>query len=112
MRGSLIRFEYALLALGRRLTDQQLWCLGCDVRVRNFPLDSFRWVYHPRLADHESDVLALLGPVYRRRCIEQWKFRCSAVDPEEVPGAWRRIAHAVHSMRRECEFSPGLKVAV
>jgi hypothetical protein len=41
-------FTYPTLKLGRRLTDQQLWCLGCDVRHPGFPWRELGWRYHPR----------------------------------------------------------------
>ncbi len=189
MPGSFLRFDYKTLCLGRRLTDQQLWCLGCDVRYRPELLQELGWNYHPRpdkykgcgrltgmlpdgghlsmwgfgflasdtahgalwldrkgfrprrsdgvdtrlqiftlhdlplfrapenteqsdaslylldqlaerLADHEEDTLALLGPGYRHRCISQWKFRCSGLDVTEVPGHWRTLAKTIRTMRR------------
>ncbi len=48
MPGSFLRFKYNILTLGRRLTDQQLWCLGCDVREQRDTLTELGWTYHPR----------------------------------------------------------------
>ena len=48
MPGSFLRFDYKPLTLGRQLTDQQLWCLGCDVRERREALSELGWTYHPR----------------------------------------------------------------
>lgn len=76
MSGSALRFNYDLLRLGRRVTDQQLWCLG--------------W---------EEDVLALVGEEYRTRCIAEWQFRKRAIDPVEVPDTWRRIHRDVRALR-------------
>ncbi len=39
---------YPILKLGRRLTDQQLWCLGCDVRHPEFPWRELGWRYLSR----------------------------------------------------------------
>jgi len=41
-------FTYPILKLGRRLTDQQLWCLGCDVRHPGFPWRDLGWSYQSR----------------------------------------------------------------
>jgi len=188
MPGSALKFDYDLLRLGRRITDQQLWCLGWDVRVKGFPLAELGWTYHSRpdtsrgcgrlsgslpneghlslwgfgflacdathgaiwldrksfrptwatgfdpnravfeqkqlppfeapqtedqvdcvlallaeltlrLAEHEEDVLALLGEDYRARCLADWTFRRKALDPTEVPDAWRRIYRAARCLR-------------
>jgi len=189
MSASSLRFDYKTLTLGRRITDQQLWCLGCDVREKSFPLRELGWTYHSRpdksrgcgrlsgtlpneghlslwgfgflasdathgalwlgrknfrpewasgfdpnravfeqkqlppfeapqtddqvdcvlallaelslrLAEHEEDVLALLGEDYRTQCLADWKFRKRAFDPAEVPDTWRRIHREVRALRR------------
>ena len=48
MNSTVSRFPYVLLKRARRLTDQQLWMLGCDVRQTDFSLGSLGWEYHPR----------------------------------------------------------------
>jgi len=200
MPASALRFDYKTLTLGRRLTDQQLWVLGCDVRARPKTLSRLGWTYHSRpdkskgcgrltgmlpdgghlsmwgfgflardlthgalwldrkgfrprrrddvdptlpmfgtsdlplfrapenadqadavlfllgqmaerMADHEEDILALMGKDYRHACISQWKFRCSALDVEEVPSMWRHIANTLRDMRRTQNYAPGKKVA-
>jgi len=200
MPGSFLRFDYKTLTLGRRLTDQQLWCLGCDVRAQREKLPELGWTYQPRpnknkgcgrligmlpdggdlsmwgfgfmaqdlthnvlwldrqgfrprrkedinpalpifgpsdlpkfrapenedqaddvlfllgqlaerLADHEEDTLSLLGTDYRRRCIAEWKFRCSALELIDVPALWRQIAHTLREMRRTHTYAPGKKVS-
>lgn len=45
---SLLRFDSRTLWLGRRLTDQQLWCLGVDVRKKNFDFGEIGLSYYPR----------------------------------------------------------------
>jgi hypothetical protein len=64
-----------------------------------------------RMADHEEDMLALVGKEYRQACIQQWKFRCSALEVEEVPALWRRIASTIRDMRQHQNFAPGKKVS-
>ncbi|MGA0334190.1 MAG: hypothetical protein ACO3N7_09905 [Kiritimatiellia bacterium] len=53
-----------------------------------------------RLAEHEEDVLKIMGADYRARCLADWKFRKRALDPEEVPDVWRRIHCAVRDLRK------------
>lgn len=199
MPASFLRFDYKTLTLGRHLTDQQLWCLGWDVRARPDALSGLGWTYHSRpdkskgcgrltgmlpdgghlsmwgfgflacdhthgalwldrkgfrprraddvetslpmfvqsdlplfrapenadqadaalfllgqlaerMADHEEDILALVGKEYRQACISQWKFQCSALDVEETPVLWSRIASTIRDMRRHQNFAPGKKV--
>ena len=198
MSASALRFPYALLKLGRRATDQQLWCLGCDVRVRDFPLSELGWRYHTRpdksrgcgrligslpseghlsmwgfgflacdsthgalwmdrksfrpkwasgfapnrvvferkhlpdfsppqsadrvdcvlflvselalrTAEHEEDVIALLGEDYRDRCLAEWQHGRHAIQPVEMPQVWREIAGAARDLR-DRETSPSGKV--
>jgi len=45
---SRIRFDYSVLRLGRKLTDQQLWCLGADVRTDRSLLEELGLHYHSR----------------------------------------------------------------
>lgn len=199
MPGSVLRFDYKTLCLGRRLTDQQLWCMGCDVRERPDLLAGLGWMYHPRpdktsgcgrltgmlpdgghlsvwgfgflardvphgvlwldrkgfrpcragdidvalpifgktdlpvfrapenadeadaalfllgqlaerMADYEEDVLVLRGVEARRRSVFQWKFRCSALDVEEMPGLWRRVARGARDLRRAPDGVSGGRV--
>ena len=189
MPGSALRFEHSVLQLGRRVTDQQLWCLGCDVRAKGFPLARLGWTHHPRpdktrgcarisgtlpneghlslwgfgflacdsthgalwlgrksfrpewaagfspnqavwdlkqikgfaapasadqvdcvlvllaelcmrLAEHEEDVLAVMGEDYRRDCLDAWQFRRRAVEASEMPRTWRHIGQVAREMRR------------
>jgi len=41
-------FDYTTLRLGRQLTDQQLWCLGADVREKSLPFDAMGLRYFSR----------------------------------------------------------------
>lgn len=187
-----LRLTYKDLKLGRRLTDQQLWCLGCDVRHVGFPWESLGWRYlsrpdkkrgcgrllgslprgghlsvwgfgfvasdpthgalwldrrnfrprwkdgfapntaiwalnevpgfHPpltkekwgctafllselctRMAEHERDVLAILGLEYRNLCVRGWKQHRTALPPNDLPDAWLRLAGAaLDSMGLAC----------
>lgn len=198
MPGSFLRFQYKILTLGRRLTDQQLWCLGCDVRSHEEGLRELGWTYIPRadktkgcgrlvgmlpdgghfsmwgfgflardlthgalwlerrdfrpkwsqdidpsvemfalnqiprvhaprdeeeadsvlfllgqlaerLAEYEEDIQSLLGKPYRQQCLDQWKFRCSALSVDEVVPAWKRIAQEARKMRETHTYAPGKK---
>lgn len=192
MIASILRFDYSTLQLGRLLTDQQLWCLGCDVRNPTCVIERFGWTYEaradktkgcgrllgqlskgghlsmwgfgfmafdtahgalwldrrgfrprgnatvdpklpivrskdlppfrtPETADqanallfmlgqlaermeqHEHDILTFLGAEYRRRCLAQWKFNRTALDPGDIPKAWGKIAHEARRMYSESD---------
>ena len=45
---TLLRFPYSTLRLGRQLTDQQLWCLGVDVRQKRLPFYEMGLRYQSR----------------------------------------------------------------
>ncbi|GEM_PF-1244024 len=200
MPRSALRIDYPTLRLGRRLTDQQLWCMGCDLRTAHFPLKELGWTLHARpdksrgcarltgmlpdgghlsiwgfgflardlthgamwlerkgfrprrrddwdptvpmfelkelplfrspededqsdailflliqlaerLADHEEDCNAILGKEHRARCIQQWKFRCSALAPEDMPQLWRQLGTQLRSLRKQLQpHAPGISV--
>ncbi|MDF3129689.1 hypothetical protein P0Y35_10830 [Kiritimatiellaeota bacterium B1221] len=184
MKASHLRFDYEILRLGRLLTDQQLWCLGCDVRARRCDLKRLGWDYHPRpdktkgcgrligtlplggqlsmwgfgfmatdtvhgtlwldrkgfrprlnpaadprlpifgmndlplfrtpetadqshallfllaqlaerMEQHEQDILSTLGVEYRQRCLSKWQCKRTALEPEEVPKNWQKMARSL-----------------
>jgi hypothetical protein len=119
MPASFLRFDYKTLTLGRRLTNQALWCLGCDVRASGFPLTSLGWTYHSR-PDKKKGCGRLTGMLPDGGHLSLWgfgflaqdhpKFRCSALDPEEIPALWRRIAKTVRSMRESYTYAPGKRI--
>lgn len=190
MSGTLLRLPYDLLKRGRKATDQQLCCLGVDVRVEGFPLDRLGWEFHPRpdkkrgcarltgilpseghlsmwgfgfvvsdavhgacwmdrrsfrpkwaqgfapnrsvfekkdlpsfnaartasqandllfllselalrLAEHEEDVLSILGMSYREKCLADWPHAKTALTPEELPLVWRSISEEALNLRTD-----------
>ena len=52
-----------------------------------------------RLAVHEAECLSRFGAGYRRRCVDEWKFRRTALEPEAVPSQWRELAGILDTMR-------------
>lgn len=79
MPASRLRFEYPLLKLGRRVTDQQLWCLGIDVRMPGFPLQQLGWRYHSR-PDKTKGCGRLSGVLPNEGHVSLWGFGFVACD--------------------------------
>ena len=79
MPGSALKFDYDLLRLGRRITDQQLWCLGWDVRVKGFPLAELGWTYHSR-PDTSRGCGRLSGSLPNEGHLSLWGFGFLACD--------------------------------
>ena len=79
MPGSALRFPYDLLKQGRRATDQQLWCLGFDVRTEGFPLSQLGWEYHAR-PDKRRGCARLSGSLPSEGHLSIWGFGFVASD--------------------------------
>jgi hypothetical protein len=76
---SRIRFDYETLKLGRRLTDQQLWCLGVDVREQAFAFEDIGFQYHSRPCK-TSGCGRLIGQLPGGGHLSMWGFGFLAGD--------------------------------